>query len=271
MKTMPVEPAYLKADIQGKAIGVDHENKVIRGFVLAQQGDFKTPGRGAFNEASLSKIVELAPDRGLKSRFTHPSMSDDGLGSFLGRVPRSTVRMDTANVLRDGAPTTVKAVRGDLHLADVAFTSPKGNLGQYVLDLAEKDPEALSSSLVLKAKREYRLNPDGTRQKNAKGEDLSPIWTPERLHSSDIVDTGDAVDGLLSAGIELEALPDELQRRGWEMLDQVFAGQPRDAVRARLLGYVERYLLATFGEDELEERRAELLAKIAEIKKLSAV
>src|SRR5688572_71622 len=86
-RVMPEKTDRLRAGAKGRPIGVDRDNKVIRGYVVAQLGPFKSEGRGEFDEKSLAMIQELykgAP-AGLKARFAHPSESNDGLGKFLGR------------------------------------------------------------------------------------------------------------------------------------------------------------------------------------------
>jgi hypothetical protein len=270
-KTMPVEPAYLKVGASGRPVGVDRDKKILRGYVVAQAGPFKD-GRGEFNEAGLDSIERLlnAAPNGIKSRFTHPSLSDDGLGKFLGRAHNGY--RDSVTVLRDGKPVQVPATRADLHLSETSFATPHGNLGGYVLDLAEKDPEALSSSIVVRPRREERLNPDGTAMKNDKGERLPPLWFAQELHASDIVDTGAAVDGLLSAelaalGLDLDGLPDALQRQGVAMLDQIFEGQPREVVEARVTRYLCRYLDLRFGDPEAEPKRQRIRDRVAQLRR----
>ncbi len=216
---------------------MDREANVIRGYVVAQLGNFKSEGRGRFDASSLTQIVKLMKDAGsigLKSRFSHPSMSSDGLGSFLGRARKPRLDGDR--------------VRADLHLDPASFTSPKGNLGQYVIDLAGSDPDALSSSLVLQAEQVEELDGKGRPKLDEKGQEVPPLWMPTKLHASDIVDVGDAVDGLLSAGIDPEGLPLGALWKGYEMLGRVFPDQPRDVIEARLGAYVQRYLDMRFGE-----------------------
>jgi len=260
VKTIPLEPSFLKVMTSAPAIGVDRENKIIRGYVVALHGPFKD-GRGEFDDRSLAKIVELgnSSPEGLKSRFTHPGMSDDGLGKLLGRS--KNLRIDKATAIRDGKPVTVNAVRGDLHLNDASFETPHGNLGGYVMKLAETDPNALSSSLVLRVDKEKRLNGDGTAQKDDKGQDLPPLWRPTRLHASDVVDDGAAVDGFLANGddrVAIAGLPDGEVRLGVELLDRVFEGQSREVIAARVQEYLRKYLDLRFPIDELQ---AQLAAK----------
>jgi hypothetical protein len=244
-KRMPARPDRLKVAVpQIAAVGVDRSAKVIRGFVVAQLGPFKSDGRGEFDQASLDAILELWPAAGLRSRFTHPTESSDGLGKFLGRA-RDPV-MSTATIERDGAEVEIPAIRADLHLAASAFKTPNGNLGQYVLDLAEEDPGALSSSLVLRKLEEWRRNPDKTLATGPNGETLPPLWRPKRLFASDLVDEGDAVDGLLDVGQGADWTRD-LLARGEELLNKVFAGATRQTVQARCSAFLTRYLDRRFG------------------------
>jgi hypothetical protein len=256
---MPIAPQFLRASVVGRPVGVDREAKVLRGYVVAQEGPFKSDGRGEFNEKALREIVKLgnASNGGLKSRFTHPDMSSDGLGKFLGRS--NNFSLGTAMDARTGK--TVKAVRGDLRFDPSAHDTPHGDLAGYVMKLAESDPEALSSSLVLKVDEEYRLNKDGTRVKDADGNELPPLWFPTMLHASDIVDTGDAVDGLLSAPQLAHALGggeipasllrfDNVVRVHSQLLDGLFGDQPREVIEARCNEYLERYLSRRFGPPE---------------------
>lgn len=252
MPAMKSQPDWLRASIKSAAIGVDREKNVLRGYVIAQEGPFKSDGRGEFDRAAIAKIVELgnAKNGGLKSRFTHPDMSNDGLGKFLGRA--RDLRMDKAIDARTGK--TVAAVRGDLYFDKTALdTPPEGGkpLGLYVMDLAESDPDALSSSIVVVADQEPRKTKDGKLATDEQGNELPPLWRPKELHASDIVDTGDAVDGLLSAGnIDIERLPLSVLWKGSQLLDAVFLDQPRDVVEARLKAYIDRYLNRKFGEPE---------------------
>ena len=82
------------------------------------------------DDVTLSQVAEYANQgkHGIKSRFTHPSMSADGMGRHLGRI--KDVRVEGDRVL------------GDLHFAKSAHATPDGNLAEYVMELAEEDPAA---------------------------------------------------------------------------------------------------------------------------------
>ena len=64
------------------------------------------------------------------------------------------------------------------------------------------------------------------------------------------MDTGDAVDGLLSAET-LDALPNSPIFRGVQLLDKQFAGKSREIVAERLLGFARRYLDRRYGAELL--------------------
>lgn len=294
MRTMPVQPEYLRAGVSGRPVKVDRERDVLLGYVAAQIGPFKSAGRGSFDEQSLREIVSHgnAARGGLKARFTHPDMSSDGLGKFLGRARNFT--LGTALDARTGR--TVQAVRADLHFDKTAHETPSGDLAKYVMDLAESDPDAISSSLVIKP---IQFIPDGKGGMLELDEDddpprgVTPLWRVKALHASDIVETGDAVDGLLSAPLSAEQLAsalsvgitpelqaalkfDNVVRLSSQLLDGLFAGQPREVVAERCRAYLDRYLSRKFGEPEPEPapaptpRLSALAARLDAAAKLAA-
>lgn len=233
-----VESLQMNGD---EKIGVDFAKRLIRGRVVAELGPFKSKGRGEFNMESLEKIVELGNQskKGLRSRFKHPSMSDDGLGKHLGR---------DRNFRLDG-----NKVRSDFYLEETAFkVQVQGggiSLGQYVMELANNDPGALSSSLVLDTIKEYRRNPDGTLQRDESGESLPPVWKPTTLFAIDVVDTGDAVNDFLS--MEQLSENDQFVRKGVDLVRQFFGESvSRDVLDQRLGDFKNKIVLNFFGEDE---------------------
>lgn len=265
-RPMPEHPEWLRANAQG-ASKVDREKAVISDVILAEEGPFKSEGRGEFDRQAIRSIVKLANARsgGLKSRLGHPTLSDDGLGKFLGRIKnaRSSTVLRERGKDSDGKPLLkeVLVARGDLHLDKTALEEPIGGgkpLGVYVMDLAESDPEAFGTSLVLKTEQEFRLDKQGRPLKDEAGMDLPPLWRPTELHASDVVDTGDATNSFLAA--DLANLPDAIVRQGCQLLDAQFAGQSREVVEARLTAFVARYISYRFGSggDEAEGFATEL-------------
>lgn len=248
MSTLKETSEWLRANTQNQGIGVDREQNAILGYVVAQEGPFKSAGRGAFDVRSLKKIVTLMNKQpaGLKSRLAHPTLSSDGIGKFLGRVKNG--RMDSVKVRdKNGELKLLHAVRGDLFFDETAFDTPNGNLADYVMRLSESDPDALSSSLVLTTDQEEQIDQKTKKPKlDEEGNPLPPLWIPKALHASDVVDTGDAVDGLLST-LSPDGLPDELVRRGAELLDRAFPDASRQVLQARLLSWMDRYLEMRYG------------------------
>ena len=179
----------LRSDIskglsEGKA-GVDRENGIIRGFAVISVGEAKGHGM-EIDAVALEQVVEFgnASTIGIKSRFGHPSMSSEALGTFLGRAK---------NFRRDG-----NIDRADLHIDKSAYNTPNGNLAEYVMNLAESDPNSFGTSIVFEGKREERLENDGTRKKNEKGEDLLPLVRFTKLLGVDAVDNPAANNGMFA-------------------------------------------------------------------------
>jgi hypothetical protein len=187
-------------------LSVDHENKVVKGFTVAQLGPFKTAGRGEFDERSLRSIVRLmkADPAGLPSYFGHAKQGETPhqLGKLLGRAKNP--RIEDVPVVRNGERTTTKAVLADLHLNPTAFEgNPNGNIGGYVMGLAASDPGAFGSSLVVDAAKEHRLQ-RGRAVLDENGNALPPLWRPLKLACIDVVGEGEAVDGFLPSRLSTE-------------------------------------------------------------------
>lgn len=243
----PAAKKWLRTEFRGMT-GVDRENRAILGYVVAQEGAFLEPDpRGEFDEKALKKIVTLMQKSkaGTKVRLGHPTLSDDGISKFMGRAKNP--RMDSVKV--DGQ--TLLAVRADMYLAESSFETPNGNLGEYVLQRAEEDRDSFSSSLVLMAEEEWRLDSHKKRRlyeegPNA-GKEMPPLWRPTAIHASDIVDSGAAVSSFLSADM-LASLPDAMLRQGCELLDAQFHGKDREFVKSHLSAFVDRYLSHRYGE-----------------------
>ena len=170
---------------------VDREEKVIRGVSMAQA----TEALGHdfdLDKISIQQIVDLGNEngKGVKSRYTHPGLSSDGLGKFLGRI---------RNLRVDGD----KAI-GDLHISPLAFKSPEGNLGEYIMDFAEEDPESFGMSVVISGSQVWRCDDGGEvpteegKPSNSIGE--RPALRVDTLRACDAVDEPAANrDGMFSS------------------------------------------------------------------------
>jgi hypothetical protein len=245
-------PDWLRVGIRERPEAVDREKGIVYGAIGAEEMTFKDR-RGEFDRAAIREVVKLskAGPKGLKARLGHPSMSGDSLGKFLGRFRNGR----SAAILRpagDGKMVERLAAKFDLHLDPSSFDTPNGNLGKYILDLAESDSDAFGASLVLQIDEEFRLDKKGVRLKDDDGNDLPPLWRPKVLHALDVVDEGDATESFLSAGLTADGLPDEVVRKATQLLEQQLGGQPRDVVRARVVAYLDRYLDYKYGGDAPE-------------------
>lgn len=162
---------------------------VIRGFAVMTKGFVKDMRGWEIDDTTLEQIVSSgnAPSLGLKARFGHPNMSNEALGTLLGRVK---------NFRKDD-----DIVRADLFMDDTAYKTPNGDLATYILDLAENDPDAFGSSVVLgDYELAKRLNDDGTEKKDENGKALPPLLRVKKLFATDIVDDPAANDGLFAYG-----------------------------------------------------------------------
>ena len=256
---------WLKAETKARPLGVDREAKVIRGVILAEEGPFKSKGRGEFDQKGIREIVKLARSKpqGLKSRFSHPTMSDDGLGKYLGRVrdvKQTFITRESAS-----GPREAMIARGDLYFAESAFNTPGGDLATYIMDVVDEDPDNAGLSLVIEPSEEYRLDKKGHRLVNEEtGEELPPIWHPLALHAVDVVDEGDATRSMLAAGLSIEGLPDEVLHKATELLRTQFEGKSREFVQQHLsdwsLRALDTYWPADESDDELSSVESRALA-----------
>jgi len=268
---------WLRANTSARPLGVDREAKAIRGVILAEEGPFKSKGRGEFDAKGIKEIVKLAraAPGGLKARFTHPTLSDDGLGKMLGRV-RDTQLSSVQRVIK-GEPRELMIARGDLYFSESAFNSPKGDLATYVMDLVEEDNggDNAGMSLVIEPQEEYRLDKKGRRKVDElTGEELPPLWHPLSLHAVDVVDTGDATRSMLAAGLSIDGLPDEVLHKATELLRQQFSGKDRAFVQQHLADWTLRALDCYWpidDEPEAESISAETLHRRMELRRRMAV
>lgn len=242
---------WLRAGNGAQAIGVDRENEVIRGVIIAQEGPFKSEGRGEFDLDALTVIADKvnASPNGLKSRLAHPDESNDGIGKFLGRVKNANLdEIGTRDSEGELKTDRIAVVRADLHIDPSSHNTPSGDLGGYIMDLAESDSDAMSTSLVLQVEKTFRVDQNDRPVQDESGNELPPLWHPTHLHALDVVDTGDATDGFLSAGIDVDVLPNGVVHRAEELMGRQFAGKSREFVQEHCEAWLERYLNRRYGE-----------------------
>lgn len=205
-------PKYLRApkvsseDLKVDRNGGDYGAGLIRGASLVTKGE--ALGHFVWLDQEFIESVRddvNAKENGVKARFTHPSLSGDGLGSFLGRAK---------NAYTEDGKTFA-----DIHFAKASHKTPDGNLAEYVMNLAEEDPESFAISIVYEidwdAENEFSLEhrdengnfqtPDADNLENL------PHARSAGMRATDFVDEPAAnPEGLFHKGHELAEEADQL-------------------------------------------------------------
>jgi len=161
---------------------INREKGIIKDIILCQTGEAK--GHELFiNDQFIDKVVQLGNETepGIKARFGHPNICSTALGTYLGRY-KNFRKIDN------------KAV-ADLFLDTTSKKSPNGNLYEYVLDLAESNPDMFGASIAFKAgKADKKLE-------TIDGKEIEKSYaTIIKLHACDLVDDPAATEGLFKAG-----------------------------------------------------------------------
>lgn len=160
---------------------IDRDHGIIRGVTVAQIG----PARGHDGEIDKTFLLQLvdhanASKAGIKARFGHPNMCSTALGSYLGRFH---------NYSFNGSKVTA-----DLHLDNSAKESPSGNLFDYVLNMAETNPDMFGASIA------FESNAFETAEVEVDGKKKTVnYFRLKELRATDIVDDPAATNGLFSA------------------------------------------------------------------------
>ena len=124
----------LAEDSKIETDGGEYGAGLISGFAVITRGEALGHGMWA-DEVFIGQVSEALSKGSVKSRYTHPDMSSDGLAKSLGRAHFQT--SDEKDV-----------ARGDLHFYKSSRKAPDGDLGGHVLSLAEEDPKAFGASVV---------------------------------------------------------------------------------------------------------------------------
>jgi hypothetical protein len=174
---------YLNTDIlyQHRFDSISEQDGFIKGITVIREGEAK--GHNLFiNSSFLDDVVRLGNERsaGIKARFGHPNICSTALGTYLGRYKYFRKENDK--------------VVADLFLDASAKTSPKGNLYDYVLNLAKTNPDMFGASISFKRGESTfeTLEVDGKQQKKE-------FATITDLYATDLVDDPAATDGLFEA------------------------------------------------------------------------
>jgi len=210
---------------------------VVRGVSVITRGE--ALGHQMWVDASFLQATAdaiNARNEGLKARFTHPGMSSDGLGSYLGKVDNARVDGDK--------------VIADLNFAEAATKTPDGNLADYVMTLAETSPEDFGVSIV------FDVNEDAmqalTAENTSNGRFISPDEDNKNnypharmsaLRAADVVDSPAAnPDGLFRRGQEVADEADRMLEYALGLSSDVPQLALFDADPQRVAAAVQRFL-----------------------------
>ena len=177
---------YLKAAPAGR---VNRGVGVIEGISVCTAGEAK--GHGVhLDQTFIETVSEMGASRkqGLKARFGHPNMCSTALGTFIGRFKNFRV--------------VGNRVVADLFMSNEAKETPHGNLYEYVLGMAENEPDMFGTSIVFTPGRTYQYDDDDTKiiVDELSADPNKPMYVEcSALHACDAVDDPAANDGLFSA------------------------------------------------------------------------
>lgn len=212
---------YLSQPVFNASVGaIDHQNGIIHGITVAKTG----PARGhqaELDKTFLLQLVDKANEypNGIKARFGHPNMCATALGTYLGRFHNYAYHSDK--------------VTATLKLDPSAKETPNGNLFDYVLKMAESNPDMFGASIVFENDKleTHSFEKDGKQIKKN-------YFRLKALRATDIVDEPAATDGLFSEnGRWLSAFTERPGLSG--------AKASRSGVEGRWLSGVEAPALAT--------------------------
>ena len=204
---------------------VDREAGIIRGASVAMVGE--ALGHGLLlDQTTIQQLVELgnARPQGIKARFTHPGMCDDGMGKQVARAKDFRVSANGLHAL------------ADLHFLDAATDTPDGNLRAYVMNMAEEVPEDFGLSVVMQLDAVWVMA-DGSEERAHPFEDPPegattdmPFARPLHLYAADVVDEPAANElGLFAESLSrgsfqraeaaFSAIDQQARRLGWDPID----------------------------------------------------
>lgn len=194
---MNSQPISLRTKINKTDISIDFESRTITGVIAIEPIDIKDYRDFSIDDTFVNDLVALAKKQkeGVISNFGH---NWNNLGRRLGRAQNWRVE--------DGK------AKFDLHIYKSADKSPgMGNMGQYVLAMAEEDDKAIMNSIRFREDYFFQVDSGGKKLKvfwvrDDKGgrwvepnPELGKVFVKiKELISTDIVDEGAATNSLLS-------------------------------------------------------------------------
>lgn len=170
---------------------VDSDEGVLRNVAVTQVGE--ALGHGVqLDRQFVAETVALGQTfaKGVKVRFGHPTASGSAIGDYLGRA--TNFRVDSQNL---------DVARCDIFLDEIANESPRGRLKDYVLQMAERNPDMFGASIVFTPGELLPAPDDPLEPDNVVEFQGLPVATIDELLAVDLVDDPAAnPTGLFSAG-----------------------------------------------------------------------
>lgn len=270
----------LKANRQSvEREGGDFGAGVIYGYSVITEGE--ALGHSMWIDKEFLNQVATAGNEkpaGLKSRFTHPGLSGDGLGKAIGKSKNFRVKGNQ--------------VFADLHFFESAHELPElGDAAGYLMGMAEEAPEDFGTSIVfdpdVKAEREFIAANGGKVVEDDEGTHYGKFQSPDKknkknfrharlasLNASDVVDEPAAnPHGMFSAGFlpgsELAARAEAVLSFAFgltdEAPDELAAGPHPERARVFVQGFLERHGLEFKKKDNTEHPA--LLGRLAALER----
>ena len=238
------------SELAAKRLGeIDAENEVLHDVQITLEGEAK--GHGIWLDRKFCEAVaeqgNATGDVGVKTRYGHPAMCSDAIGTELGRAKNFRV-VDFERTV-DGKTVKCAGVVADVYLLKSAHAAPQGDIAKHVLETAKEDPGQFGQSIVFtysdwkvkdadgndhsyneeveKPFTEWRESEVGKSASDEavwkKYSELRKAWfdqSPDgkvyavlgKLHGTDFTDTPAATDGVFSTGTlaeEAEQMLDE--------------------------------------------------------------
>lgn len=170
---------------------VDFDKRIIYGASAIQAVE-ALGHRLMVDEVALRQVAELGNSNlnkigrkrdGVKVRFTHPGLSSDGFGKTLGRAKNFRVEGDKCLC--------------DIHLVPSAFRAGLDggeSLGEYVMRLADEDPDLFGLSIVFQGHAVWVFQDGSEREADRYERPPEGATTKHPLVRVDRLDAVDAVD-----------------------------------------------------------------------------
>lgn len=252
-------PELDEGELQVDPTGGDRKMGLIRGASLIARGE-ALGHRSWIDAETLNQVSRFGnlSSKGIKVRFTHPSLSGDGLGTFLGRAKNLRVAEEK--------------VVGDIHFSPTSRETPDGDLGKYVMQLAADDPGSFGMSIVFehdrKSEREFandhqQVDGDGDSRFVSPDEDNEKNYRHVRLSALFAVDFVDEPaanpEGLFHAGPSKPILDQAEEIAAYALgLSEESPGETGGVSATRVRDFLNRFLASRGLTIELTEKDSEM-------------